>query len=139
MRSVPVLGRQAKKARRILADLSGYLAKPNQRHWWSGNNYDKSFVTSVIKYNTKHLLHGTARGHLRGGSPRPCHPSTTVSPSPGGECFRKLRLRSTPGHPSRPLSPFGCVADRKVFAPVCEYVFPFRASRARCCEQSSGW
>src|SRR3979490_2650331 len=31
IRSVPVLGRQTKKARQILADLSGYLAKPNQR------------------------------------------------------------------------------------------------------------
>src|SRR5258708_25032984 len=44
MRSVPVLGRQTKKARQILADLSGYLAKPNQRHWWSGNNYDQNFI-----------------------------------------------------------------------------------------------
>jgi hypothetical protein len=27
---------KTKKARQILADLSGYLAKPNQRHWWFG-------------------------------------------------------------------------------------------------------
>jgi len=36
---VPIPGRQNKKARQILADLSGYLARPNQRHWWFGKNY----------------------------------------------------------------------------------------------------
>jgi len=41
---VPILGRQNKKARQILADLSGYLARPNQRHWWFGNNRDKDFI-----------------------------------------------------------------------------------------------
>jgi len=39
IRSAPILSRQNKKARQILADLSGYLARPNQRHWWFGKNY----------------------------------------------------------------------------------------------------
>ena len=42
--SVPILSRQNKKARQILMDLSGYLAKPDQRHWWSGKNYDQNFI-----------------------------------------------------------------------------------------------
>jgi len=29
---------KTKKARQILADLSGYLAKPDQQHRWSGEN-----------------------------------------------------------------------------------------------------
>jgi len=33
IRSVPIPGRKRKKARQILADLPGYLAKPDQHHW----------------------------------------------------------------------------------------------------------
>ena len=44
IRSVPILGRQNKKARQILTDLSGCLATPNQHHRWSGNNSDQNFV-----------------------------------------------------------------------------------------------
>ncbi len=35
---------KTKKARQILTDLSGYLAKPDQRHWWSGKNYDQNSI-----------------------------------------------------------------------------------------------
>jgi hypothetical protein len=57
---------QTKKARQILTDLSGYLAKPDQRHWWSGKNYDQNFIvpTAAVR-KTKHLLHGTAIAHSR--------------------------------------------------------------------------
>jgi len=40
----PTLGRKNKKARQILADLSGYLAKPDQRHWCSGENHGQNFT-----------------------------------------------------------------------------------------------